>query len=100
MPICPECDVAYLDGESHTCGGKTGTLASVVWRTLGGAACGAVAGFLLMTILCDVIEGARNIWCVLAGAVIGVPIGAAVGSVIGDRSVGRRSAERKGTFNK
>jgi len=75
-------------------------LASVVWRTLGGAACGAVAGFLLMTILCDVIEGARNIWCVLAGAVIGVPIGAAVGSVIGDRSVGRRSAERTGTFNK
>jgi hypothetical protein len=73
---------------------------AVVWRTLGGAACGAVGGFLLMTILCDVIEGARNIWCVLAGAVIGVPMGAAVGSLIAGRRVSRRSAERTDVFNK
>jgi len=59
--------------------------AAIVWRTLGGAACGAIAGFVLMTVHCDVIEGARNIWCVLAGALMGVPIGAAVGVVIAGR---------------
>ena len=67
--------------------------AAVVWRTLGGAACGAVVGFVLMTILCDLIEGARNIWCVLGNAAIGVRIGAAVGAVIAVRRVSRRSAE-------
>jgi hypothetical protein len=92
MPICPNCDVAYLDGESHKCGQTGGMSRFVVWRTLRGAACGAVGGLVLMTILCDVIEGGRNIWCVLAGAVIGVPIGAAVGAVIAGRRASRRSA--------
>ena len=73
---------------------------AVVWRTLGGAACGALAGFWLMTILCDVIEGARNIWCLLNGAGIGVPIGAAVGSVMADRRLFRRLGERTNVFNK
>ena len=73
---------------------------SVAWQTLAGAACGAIGGFVLMTILCDVINGARNIWCVLEGAVLGVPIGAAVGAVIADRTVSRRSAERTDMFNK
>jgi hypothetical protein len=53
-----------------------------------------------MTILCDVIEGARNIWCVLAGAVIGGPIGGAIGAMIADRRVSRRSAERTDLLNK
>jgi hypothetical protein len=85
--------VTYLDGESHKCGQTGGMSRSVVWRTFGGAACGAVGGLVLMTILCDVIEGARNIWCVLAGAVIGIPIGAAVGAIIAGRSVSRRRPE-------
>jgi hypothetical protein len=100
LPICPNCDVAYLDGESHTCGGTTGMSWSVAWRTLAGAACGAVGGFVLMTILCDVIKGARNIWCVLEGAALGVPISAAVGSVIAGRRGSRRAAERTDVFNK
>jgi len=100
MPICPNCDVAYLDGESHSCGGTTGMSWSVVYRTLAGAACGAVGGFALMTlILCDAIRGTRNIWCVLDGAMIGGPIGAAVGSVIAGRIVSRRSAERTDVLN-
>ena len=94
MPICPNCEVAYVDGESHACGGTTSVSAAVVWRTLGGAACGTVVGFVLMTILCDLIEGARSIWCVLGDAAIGVRIGAAVGAVIAVRRVSRRSAER------
>ena len=97
MPICPNCDVAYLDEESHTCGGRAGESWFIAWRTLGGAACGAIGGFVLMTILCDVIKGARNIWCVFAGAVLGVPVGAAIGAVIADRRVSRRSTERERT---
>lgn len=73
---------------------------SAAWQTLAGAACGAIGGFVLMTILCDVINGARNIWCVLEGAELGVPIGAAVGAVIADRRVSRRSAEGTDVFNK
>ena len=85
VPVCPHCDVAYLDGESHRCGGKTRRPRSVVWVTLRGAAFGAVGGLLVMTIFCDVVDGARNIWCVLFGAVIGVPLGAAVGALVGGR---------------
>ena len=61
--------------------------ASLVWRTFLGAACGAVAGFVLVTIVCNVIHGARNLWCVFQGAVTGVPFGAAIGAVIGGRKI-------------
>ena len=64
---------------------------SVAWQTLAGAASGAIGGLVLMTlILCDAIKGTRNIWCVLDGAMIGDPVGAAVGAVIANRKVSGR----------
>jgi hypothetical protein len=69
--------------------------ASVAWVTLLGAACGAFGGFIVMTTVCNVIHGVRTIWCVVDGAGTGVPLGAAVGAVIGGRKAPAEGSKRK-----
>ena len=57
MPICPRCNVAYLDSETHTCGAdlwpKTGQFP---WRLLGYIVLGLVVayfvgGFLMLPVV-------------------------------------------------
>ncbi len=57
----------------------------MAWTTLSGAACGAICGFFILWIVCIRIRGNRSIWDVLLSAIIGVPLGAAVGSLVADR---------------
>jgi hypothetical protein len=57
----------------------------MAWTTLSGAGCGAICGFFILWIVCIQIRGHRSIWDVLLSAIIGVPLGAAVGSLVADR---------------
>ena len=61
----------------------------MAWTTLGGAACGAIGGFLILWVVSIRIRGTRNIWDVLLSAIIGVPLGAAVGALMADRWTNR-----------
>jgi hypothetical protein len=62
----------------------------MAWTTLGGAACGAIGGFLILWLVFIRIRGTRNIWDVLLSAIIGVPLGAAVGALMADWWTNRR----------
>jgi hypothetical protein len=79
MPICPNCRIAYLDGEAHRCTRRTS-----VGGAVAGTLAGAVIGFLLATVGYGTITGS-NLSCVV-GLFVGAPLGGLVGAVVGSRS--------------
>ena len=87
MPICPNCDVAYLDGESHNCGDRTGERPSVNWSTLGGAVSGGIVGIVLVAAL---FAGLGEPWFIIKAVFLGAPFGAALGAVIGARRASQK----------
>jgi hypothetical protein len=90
MPTCPECQLAYLEGESHRCAEAIGEPLSVASITLGHAAGGAIAGAILFTILCITLDGTGGPTCFLFGGVIGAPVGVAIGALVGARRARRK----------
>lgn len=77
--------IAYLDGAAHTCGSAARAreplpVASV---TLGGAVLGAIAGAILLTLLCVAVERAGDRTCFLFAGLLRTPFDAAVGAVWG-----------------
>jgi hypothetical protein len=79
MPICPNCRIAYLEGEAHKC--ERGT--SVV-GVVAGALTGAVIGSLLVTVGYGIITGSNLSG--LVGMFVGAPLGGLVGALVGGRS--------------
>jgi hypothetical protein len=72
MPVCPRCGTAYLDGESHVCPPlKHSRGFDVVVGAIGGACLGFGFGWVIGIMT-------RN-----ALGYVGVPLGAAVGVVLG-----------------
>ena len=88
MPICPNCDLAYLDGESHHCGDRTDQRPSANWVTLGGAVSGAIAGIVLVTVVSIMADGGP--YPILLGLVFGAPFGALIGALVGARRAARK----------
>ena len=78
MPICPRCEVAYLDGETHVCERRRRTL----WTPLvviGAPVIGGVAAVLVVVVgLCPRGESL----CGLFGPFIAFPAGALGGGVV------------------
>ena len=88
LPICPDCDVAYLDGESHRCGDRTGAPPSANWITMGGALSGAIAGIVLVTTLS--IMANNEPYPIILGVVFGGPFGAVIGALVAARRASRK----------
>jgi hypothetical protein len=71
MPVCPECGIAYLDGESHVCPPlKHSRGFDVVVGAIGGACLGFMFWWATAIMLNNPI------------GFVGVPLGAAVGVVL------------------
>lgn len=80
MPVCPSCDMAYLDGERHSCTPRTRPL-RLILAIGGGAIAGAVCGwFSFIAVACNAYPDAQ---CGLIGPFVGAPVGAIVGGAIG-----------------
>jgi hypothetical protein len=95
MPICPNCQMAYLPGESHHCerdNRPTGQPLSPGWRAVAVACWGAGVGGVAMFGLC-MATNSFGPGCVVAGLISGAPIGACVGAVIGYRRATRGGAK-------
>jgi hypothetical protein len=82
MPVCPRCDTAYLDDESHKCEprNRLGEALGIVFGTL----LGALAGFCL-----DFLPQNGG----TLAAIFTVPIGAVLGAVMGYRAAARQHDE-------
>jgi len=77
MPICPNCKVAYMDGESHTCLAKS--------QSTLGALAGLVAGAALGFVVCLIpifLFANGSAQAPLLAIFIGAPVGALVGAIV------------------
>jgi hypothetical protein len=78
MPICPRCNVAYLDSETHVCSGRHRT----IWTTIVVIAA-PVVGSVVATIavIFGVCPKGESL-CGLFGPFIAFPVGAISGGVV------------------
>ena len=85
MPLCPKCDIAYLDGETHTCPPRRTGRARVLLAAyvVGGAILGTLVVWILIAAL--IYDKPEAVLVLALAPYLGVPLGGWVGWSLGAR---------------
>jgi hypothetical protein len=84
MPVCPRCDVAYLDSETHKCEPTASQ-----WAVGAGVVAGVVTGGAFGFVVClfgFALASGGDAQSGLGALFIGTPVGAIIGAIIGWRA--------------